>query len=404
MNAPMRRVALDARWIFPQISGIGRYTRQLMRHLPLAAPNIEFVALFCNPDVVDRECRATTTWAPPPNLVPRLVPWRLFEIASQIGLVNWLRREHVDVFHSPNWLMPLAAVGRRGARPRAVVTIHDLIPLLFPHFTPRARKIRWRPLFRALFRAGARRASAIIVPSRCTASDVGRALGGDLMARTYVVPEAVDPELLAAVDTHHDESNRNDSRTILFVGRRDPYKNLTGLIRALAHVRSHLSDARLIVIGPPDERYLEPEREAARLGVTEAIEWRGYTSGSDLAAAYRTAGVFALPSLYEGFGLTVLEAMACGAPVVVSDRASLPEVAGDAALYASPDHPEELADALVRVLTEPSLANELRRRGRLRAREFSWALAAQMTIEIYQTVLRIDGSPFGSQTPADSDR
>lgn len=400
MSASPQRVALDARWIFAEISGIGRYTRQLLRHLPLAAPGIEFVALFSDPAVMERECSACGTWRPPANLVPRRVGWGLFEIRGQVGLAGWLCRERVEVFHSPNWLIPLPAVGRRGTRPRAVITIHDLIPLRFPQFTPRARKIRWLPLFRALLRAGARRASAVIVPSRCTAQDVTRTLGGDLAARVHVVPEAADPEMLAAGEPSCEPTAGAVTPTVLYVGRRDPYKNLVGLIRAFARVRARLPAARLVVVGPPDSRYPEPEREAAALGVADAIEWRGYASGPELAAAYRSAGVFALPSFYEGFGLTVLEAMAAGAPVMVSNRASLPEVAGDAALYAAPDDPEELAAALLRVLTDHALADDLRRRGRDRARQFSWERAARETIEVYRTALRVDGSPLSSQTPA----
>ncbi len=399
MTASVRRVALDARWIFPEISGIGRYTRQLLRHLPLVAPEIEFVALFSDPAVMERECAPAGGWRPPSNLMSRRVPWGPFDPRGQLALGGWLRRERVELFHSPNWLIPLTGVGRSGARPRAVITIHDLIPLLFPEFTPRARKNRWRVLFRGMLRAGARRASGLIVPSRCTAQDVVRALGVDLAPRVHVVPEAADPELDAVGAAASEAEARSRPPTVLYVGRRDPYKNLVGLIRAFARLRQRLPEARLVVVGPDDPRYPEPEREAVALGVAEAVEWRGYASGPELAEAYRSAGVFALPSLYEGFGLTVLEAMSCGVPVVISNRASLPEVAGDAALYAEPDRPDELAAALALVLTDRDLADELRRRGFERARQFSWLRAARETVEVYRAALGVDGSWLSAQTP-----
>ncbi|MCX7818728.1 MAG: glycosyltransferase family 4 protein [Kiritimatiellae bacterium] len=402
MSLPLRRAVLDARWIFREISGIGLYTRQLLRHLPLVAPEIEFIALFCDAAVMERECAARDDWRPPPNLSPRTVRWTPFDPAGQLGLCGWLRHQHVQVFHSPNWLIPLAAVARRGPRPRAVITIHDLIPLLFPHFTPRARKNRWRLLFRWLLRAGARRAAAVIVPSRTTATDVARTLGPDIAARVRVVPEAADPLFSAVAAATASPTARPP--TILYVGRRDPYKNLVGMIRAFARVRARLPEARLIVIGPPDARYPEPEREAARLGVGDAVEWRGYVSGPELATAYRAAGVFALPSLYEGFGLTVLEAMACGTPVVVSDRASLPEVAGDAAVYAPPDDPDALGAALLRVLTDRTLADDLRRRGLQRAAQFSWERTARETLEVYRDAMRIDDPAPAPQTPPGSRR
>jgi glycosyltransferase involved in cell wall biosynthesis len=270
-------------------------------------------------------------------------------------------------------------VGGRG-RPRAVVTIHDLIPLIFPHYTPRALKTRLLPLFRWVMREAARRAARLIVPSRSTAEDVIRELRVPEAERDriVVVPEAAGPQFSP------DPSVPRAARQVLFVGRRDPYKNLPTLIRAFARVRRELPDARLVVIGPPDPRYPEAELAAREEGLGEAVEWRGYVDGAGLVRAYREAAVFALPSRYEGFGLPVLEAMASGTPVVCGNRSSLPEIAGDAALLVDPDDGAALAAAIVRVLTDAGLAAGLRERGMKRAADFSWAATARATAEVYR--------------------
>lgn len=381
MSRPLQRVVLDARWIRRQISGIGLYTRHLLRRLPAVAPDVHFTALFDDVEVLRREMAPPAGGSPPPNLEAVWTRWGPFSPMSQVAMVGWLADRRADVFHSTNFMIPFAAVARRGHRPRAVVTIHDLIPLLFPHYTPRARKTQWLWLLRRLMRWSTARASAVIVPSRSTADDVRRVLlrAGADASRVVVVPEAADPSFAAAPPGPH-------KPVVLFVGRRDPYKNLPLLVRAIARVRGRVPDVRLRVIGPPDARYPEPERAAREAGVEECVEWAGYVDGEGLAAAYRDAAVLALPSRYEGFGLPVLEAMASGLPVVCGNASSLPEVAGDAAVLVAPDDEAALADALVSVLTDPALAARLRERGWRRAAEFSWDLTARRTVEVYRAV------------------
>ena len=176
-------------------------------------------------------------------------------------------------------------------------------------------------------------------------------------------------------------------RSILYVGRAGPYKNLTGLIRAFARLRE-LCPAPVVlqVAGSPDSRYPEAPSLARELGVEEGIEWLGYLSDDDLRKAYQDADALAHPSLYEGFGLQVLEAMACGTPVVCSDRGSLPEVAGDAALLVDPENTESLAQALLVVLTQPQVADGLVARGLDRAAEFTWERTARQTLAVFHEV------------------
>ena len=167
--------------------------------------------------------------------------------------------------------------------------------------------------------------------------------------------------------------------------RFDPYKNLTGMIETFARVRELCAfDVRLRIVGPADPRYPEAPRLAEQRGLNRWIDWAGYLSGAELVKAYQEADLFLLQSKYEGFGLTILEAMACGTPVVCSNRSSLPEVAGDAAVLVDPDNTEEAATAAVRILRDKAVAAELIERGLRQAARFTWTRAAAMTLEAYE--------------------
>jgi alpha-1,3-rhamnosyl/mannosyltransferase len=337
--------------------------------------------LFDRPELQQRTW-AEARLADKPNFRAALVPWRIFSPGGQLGLPGWLRRQGVEVYHSPNYMIPFLAFPRR--RPhaiRCVVTIHDLIPLLFPQYTPRALKTRLLFLFRAILRAVAARADAVLTVSEASRVDILRLLGapaGD--ARNVVaIPNGVTPQFQPAA------LPANTPKRILFVGRFDPYKNVIGLLTAFDLLRQQLPDAvRLVIAGAPDPRYPEPLNFARQRGLDRDIEWLGYLSGPQLVTAYQQADVFVLPSRYEGFGLPVVEAMACGTPVVCSGVSSLPEVAGDAALLITPDDAAGIARAIRRVLEQPGLAATMRAKGLRRAAEFSWRRTAQQTLRVYE--------------------
>jgi glycosyltransferase involved in cell wall biosynthesis len=381
-----RRIAIDARWIFEDISGIGQYTRELIRGLARLDADVEWLLLFSNPRVASAMKAPAFGLADRPNVRFHDLPYDLFTAANQLRLGADLRRLDVDLYHSANYLIPFAPFPKgRAGRIRCAITLHDLIPLLFPHFTPRAKKTRFHAVFRRVLREAAGRADLILTPSECSRRDVLDRLGapaGD-PDRVRSIPEGVDARYSV------DASVRREPGTILFVGRFDPYKNLAGLIRAFARVRSGpCPAARLVVIGRPDPRYPEAQHLARELGVEDAVEWRGYVDGDDLVRAYRQCAAYALLSHYEGFGLPVLEAMACGAPVLCSDRASLPEVAGDAARLVDPDDLDACAAALTAVLTDDALAADLSRRGMERAASFTWDRTARETLTAFEHLLR----------------
>ncbi len=392
------RIALDARWIFAETSGIGRYTRELIREFARAdaaangdAP--EFLLIFDDAARADRIRREYNLDAAP-RMHILTVPWGLFSLNNQWWLPRRLRAWRADVYHGPNWMIPYRAFPRRGRRTACVVTIHDLIPLLFPEFTPRAWKTRLRPIFRALMRETVRRADAVVAPSEATRRDIVETfrLTPERAERIAVIPEAADERFCTEAAPPAAEAP-----VILYVGRRDPYKNLPLLVEAFARVRAAVPAARLRVIGPSDPRYPEAEARALALGVAGAVDWKGHVDFPELVEAYRRAAVFAMPSRYEGFGLPALEAMACGTPVVCTNAASLPEVVGDAALKVPPDDVAAFAEALRRVLTDATLAAELRARGLARAKQFSWRRAAEATLAVYARATSATGGNYAAE-------
>ncbi|MDP2991636.1 MAG: glycosyltransferase family 1 protein, partial [Kiritimatiellota bacterium] len=167
--------------------------------------------------------------------------------------------------------------------------------------------------------------------------------------------------------------------------RADPYKNLVGLIEAFAALRKQYQlPVELRIVGPKDRRYPEASRRAASLDIADAVTWLGYLPDGRLLSEYQNADVFVQPSWYEGFGLSVLEAFACGTPVICSNKGSLPEVAGGAALIVQPQDTLGLTEALRRVLTDFRLARDMRERGLRQAQKFTWEATARMTLEAYQ--------------------
>ena len=375
------RIGIDARWIYQEISGIGSYTRELLRHLPALGHEYTFFFFFCDPALRDR------TWAELnlvafPNVTPVLVPYRIFSPINQLCLPGLLKKLNLDVFHSPNYMVPLLAFPRhRTGRPRCVVTLHDLIPLLFPDYAPRAWKRRFFPVFKQLMREVGARADRVIAVSQCSRQDVARHMDVP-NDRIAVIPEGVSPRYMPAPNRI-----RSDARTVLFVGRPDPYKNLVGLIEAFASLREQCQfPVTLRLVGALDARYPEGPKRAQSLNLGDAAVWTGYLTDEQLLQEYQNADVFVLPSLYEGFGLPVLEAMACGAPVICSNKGSLPEVAGDAALKVQPQDRIGLTEAMRRVLTDSRLARELSNKGIQHAAKFTWQETVRQTLAAYAKV------------------
>lgn len=374
---------MDARWVFPELSGIGRYTLELLRQLGEIGGAFRYVVLVRNAErreFIERSCAL----AGKDNFAFAELPHGMFSPVGQVAAARLLRARGVEVYHSTNFMIPLPAFSRR--RPhaiRGICNIHDLIPLVHPGFTPRALKTRFFPVYRALMHEIARRVDVVVTGSASAKGDIMRRLGIP-ENRIVVAPDGVDARHVPGGEK---PSARGGPRTILYVGRSDPYKNLPGLVAVFARlVREGLADVRLRIVGAPDARYPEAGELAQRLGVADRVEWSGYLDEAGLLKAYQDADVLALLSRYEGFGLPVLEAMACGTPVVCSNAASLPEVAGASALLVVPDDVAGAVAALREVLTNPATAARLRTAGLEQARKFTWRTATEAVLRLYAEV------------------
>lgn len=375
------KIAIDCRWIFAETSGIGQHTKQLIQGLQgLDSPH-EWLLLFDDPGRAERVTEETNC------VMPRAVlPYGLFSMRNQLLLPGFLRRESVDLYHSTNYMMPLPGFPpHRAGRVRAVITLHDLIPMVFRDHAPKSRKSRLYPLYAGLMRQVAARADAIVTVSKSSAGDIARLLRLPEWERDKikVVYNGIHPRFSPDPDTP-----RIQPPEILYVGRLDPYKNVPQLVAAFGQAVKKLPpDTRLRIIGPPDERYPEAMALARQLELFPRMDWEGHVDDKTLLAAYRRASVLVLPSLYEGFGLPVAEAMACGTPVICSSASSLPEVAGDAAVTVPPGSLRELADALTAVLTDSALFQKLAEAGPARAKHFTYENMARETLAVYDSLL-----------------
>ena len=375
-----KRVAIDARWVFPELSGIGRYTLELLKQLGEIGGGFRYLVMVRDSErreFIEREAGL----AGKANVEFAELPYGPFSVRGQFAAARWLRERDVGVYHSTNFMVPLPAFPRR--RPHAtkcLCNIHDLIPLVHPEFTPKALKTRFFSVYRALMHEIALRTDAVATGSESAKRDIVRLLGIP-EDRIAVAPDGVDGRYGPGGEK---PSARGGPKTVLYVGRSDPYKNLPGLVAVFARlVREEGVDARLRIVGPPDARYPEAGETARRLGVVDRVERAGYLDDAGLVQAYRDADVLALLSRYEGFGLPVAEAMACGTPVVCSNAASLPEVAGNAARLVAPDDVAGAAAALKAVLTDPAEAARLRAAGLAQAKKFSWRTAAESILRLY---------------------
>ena len=378
------RVAIDARKLHD--FGIGTYIRNLLRHLARTDHSTEYV-LLCG------EADLGVAAQLGPNFRSVLEPSPNYSLREQVHVPWVLRRERPDLYHAPHYVLPA------GVSCPSVVTIHDCIHLMFPQYLPNRIAYAYA---RAQMWAAARRSDCILTVSEASKRDI---------LNLFNVPPEKIVVVYNAIDSHFSVTPSDEAvarvreryqlnhKFVLYVGNIKPHKNLVRLIEAFDELRrGGFDDLKLLIIGDQISKLPALRRAVHRQKLHKQVRFLGYLPDDQLAILYRLASVFAFPSLYEGFGLPPLEAMASGTPVVTSNISSLPEVVGDAAVLVDPYEVDAIVDGLRRVLTNPALAEDMRRKGIERAREFSWERSVAKTWAVYQTIA---GRASASETKAE---
>jgi glycosyltransferase involved in cell wall biosynthesis len=363
------KIAVDLRRI--NNPGIGRYMKCLTEALLAQTPEHEYL-LVLPPD-------AEKMIAAESGRVEKICSSvKYYSVREQVEIPRILRRYKVDLLHSPHFNLPLV-------RPcPTVVTIHDVIYLACKQDMP-SRIGRF--YYHGMMAASVRLADRILTDSEFSKKDIIRYLHAD-PAKIEVIYPGVDPGFQRVSERIKIETMlsryRIDEDYILYTGIYKLRKNHAGLLQAFRQFLKNGEKAKLVIAGPIGRGEAELRQLAGALGIAERIVFTGFVTDSDLPSLYSAARVYACPSLYEGFGFTVLEAMACGVPVVCSAETSLPEIAGDAALYADPRNPEEFASNLQRAFSDVQLRDQLIEKGFRNRQRFNWEGTASRTLAAYQ--------------------
>lgn len=373
------RIGIEAKVLMSRTSGIGRYAINLVRSLLMVLPERRHaidIVLFTGPQTSRSVLK---TFSGPYH--EHFCAAQSSLLRSLFSLPRGIVQQSVNVFHGLDHVgLPLFF--KRGAY---VTTVHDVIPLLLPQlFT-----VRHRYVVRASLARVAKQADVVIVPSSAVQHDVQQHLRID-EDRVVLIPEGCEPRFRPFTDPEHLHRVRTKYGLpplyILCLSTLEPRKNIPTLLHAFARLRSTLYGdpaLHLVVAGARGWREQAIFQTVKSLGLEQAVCFPGFIDDEDLPALYTGALCFVFPSLYEGFGLPVLEAMGCGVPVIVSNTSALPEVAGEAALLVDPGDVEGMAAAMAAVVDSASLREHLRQKGFAQARSFSWETTARKTLELY---------------------
>lgn len=356
------------------LSGIGHYSLNLLQGLLIAG----YTPLIINSEKqllksVENTNRNIKLYGA--EILPALLTIGQIEISWNV------RRRGIKLVHDPTGTIPLGLCAAK-----KIVTICDAIPFVYPQYSTRLDRLiyhYWLP-------TAIRRMDRVITISQQSKSDIQQYLHVDENKIT-VTSLAARPEFQVLDDAKIESTIklfRIERPYIIFVGSVEPRKNLLRLLEAYAELLKWSSRWKLVIVGASNYWKTSPVAEKVeQLGLNGKVIFTGYIPDEDLPSIYNGAELFCFPSLYEGFGLPVFEAMACGVPVITSNCSALPEVAGEAAILVDPQSVDELYTAMRRILSDPQLSAELREKGLERAAQFSWQRTARETIGVYENVL-----------------
>ncbi len=369
------RIGFDLTAIWRRQTGIFRYAAEVAKHLLLlqeTEPHIRYVFFFAreiHPDFVAFQDSFDAVICPSTN--------ELF--IKQFWFPFILPGLHLDLMHYPSFPPPFF----HPLGPRTVMTLHDAGPWRYAH----ALTLHGRLYFRTLLARGIRTCARVITVSKHAKSEIGHFLGGRYLSKVSIIPEAARPEFAILCSDSFKQQVRAryelPDRYLFAVATVEPRKNLVTLLDAYMQLKNQLgaSCPPLVIVG---RKGWNCDDILGYMGeLKDAVRFPGYVSDEELITLYQMATCLVFPSLYEGFGLPVLEAMAAGCPVITSTTSSLPEVAGDAALLVDPLNAQEIATAMQRLLQDEDLRRRKMHDGQRRAANFSWEETARMTREIY---------------------
>jgi glycosyltransferase involved in cell wall biosynthesis len=377
------RVLIDASALPPFRGGVGRYVDELVAHLPQVGVDAAVVCqrrdveLYAE-SVGSRKVIVVPAWASSPA---RRLLW------EQVGLPRVIRSCRPDIVHSPHYTMPLLNSGRHG--PKQVVTLHDATFFSDPHLHLAVKA----QFFAQWTRFSSRRADALLVPSQATKDEVVRAVHAEA-DRITVIPHGVDHQRFRRPTGDEVQAARTwlglpaDATFIAFLGTIEPRKNVPGLIRAYAASCSSLPAPPTLVLAGGAGWDSGIDAALASLPEHLRVIRPGFVPDDVLPGLLGGAEIVAYPSFGEGFGLPVLEAMACGATVLTTDRLALPEVGGDAVAYAKSPDEADVADALSRLLADPAERRALGSSAATRAATFGWLQTARGHRDVYESLMK----------------
>lgn len=376
MQSPKpKKIGIDARMYGYAQTGIGNYIRHLLEYVIKSDKFNEYV-IFLMPEEFDN-------FKTPDSRIKKIkVDSRWYGWKEQLVLPFILYKENLDLMHFTHFNSPILYLKK------SVVTIHDITPYFFPGH--KMKSLVRRIGFRMVFYSSVKKARRIIAVSQSTKNDIARYFKIK-PERIKVIYEGVDDQFRVMENEDVVLSLRKkyglEKSFLFYTGVWRDHKNLVGLIKAFKIAREKYGlDIDLVLGGKEDPYYPEVRNTWEKLGLQEYVAPVGFIDQRELPAFYNAARAFIIPSFYEGFGLIGLEAMKCGTPVISSDRTSLPEILGKAAVYFNPDDPQEMAEKINLVFTDEKLYNELRTEGVSRVKTYSWTRMGEETLNLYQNI------------------
>jgi glycosyltransferase involved in cell wall biosynthesis len=368
------RIAIDARFASGKITGVGKYCVRLVESIDAMSVSNEIILLVNSDSILTKNSKIIKT-----SITPEMHP--LNELWENITLPYYLKKNRINLFHSPAFFLPLFSPGTK-----KIVTIHDLAVFKFPEtFTYKFSKY-----LQLMICLSTRFADRIIVDSGAVKKDIIDILKVREEKISVIYP-GIDDVFLREGKGEIDKFKEARNLTqgfILYAGTIEPRKNLVNLIKAFSILKERGLKQKLVIAGKRGWLYERIIEEVKRSKFKGDIVFTDYIFDVDLKLYYSNCDVFVYPSLYEGFGLPTLEALACGAPVVVPDIPVFREVLDESALFVQPESPESIADGIERILTDGNLRERIMGAGRGQVKKYSWNRTAIETMKVYQEIVR----------------